>query len=64
MATFKVHICFDPEIPLPGTYVYASCVCSNLYANTLCAEKQVSYINAYIWNLEKMVQMSLFEGQE
>ena len=27
-------------------------------------EKQISYINAYMWNLEKMVQMKLFAGQK
>ena len=26
-------------------------------------EKQISYIYAYIWNLEKMVLMNLFSGQ-
>ena len=26
-------------------------------------KKQMSFINAYIWNLEKMVQMNLFAGQ-
>ena len=27
-------------------------------------EKQILYINAYMWNLEKMIQMNLFVGQE
>ena len=27
-------------------------------------EKQASYINTYIWNLEKMVLMNLLEGKE
>ena len=27
-------------------------------------EKQLLYINAYIWNLEKMVLMNLFGGEE
>ena len=27
-------------------------------------EKQISYINAYMWNLEKMVQMNVFAGLE
>ena len=27
-------------------------------------EKQILYIKAYIWNLEKMVLMNLFAGQE
>ena len=27
-------------------------------------EKQISYIDAYVWNLQKMVQMNLFAGQE
>lgn len=27
-------------------------------------EKAMSYINAYIWDLEKMVQMNLFAGQD
>ena len=27
-------------------------------------EKQMSYINAYKWNLEKMVLMNLFSGQQ
>ena len=27
-------------------------------------EKQISYINAYMWNLEKVVQMILFAKQK
>ena len=27
-------------------------------------KKQISYINAYMWNLEKMVQMNRFAGQK
>ena len=27
-------------------------------------EKQIPYVNTYIWNLEKMVLMNLFSGQE
>ena len=27
-------------------------------------EKQISYINAYLWNLEIMVLVSLFAGQQ
>ena len=27
-------------------------------------ERQISCINAYIWNLEKMVPMNLFAGKE
>ena len=27
-------------------------------------EKQISYINAYLWNLEKMVQMNRFARQK
>ena len=26
-------------------------------------EKQISYINAYMWNLEKMTLMTLFAGR-
>ena len=27
-------------------------------------EKQIMYVKSYMWNLEKVVQMNLFAGQE
>lgn len=47
-------------------------ICSDVDGVTVChterrkseSEKALSYINACIWNLEKMVQMNLFAGQD
>ena len=47
-------------VPFVEAWMNLECVIQN----EVRRERQVSYINAYIWNLEKMIQMTLITMQK